>query len=108
MKPPALPPSKIGNPVKFKRPIGAGPGVPRTGRIIDEVWSEPSLDPDWGWYAFTSQLIAWDHSDKRSIRITYYYQPHGSSGWRFGGQHSIEDVVPVMRRHLQRTLAKQW
>ena len=71
-------------------PVSVG-GPPITGVITDEVWSPACYDPAWGWYAYTSQLIEWDVTRDTWIRITYYYQPLGSTSWLFGGQHSIAD-----------------
>lgn len=109
MNPPALPPSKIGNEVVFSPPVSISASPSRRGRVVDEVWSEPCFDLQWGWYVYTSQLIEWEDTEHgRSIRITYYYQPLGSDRWLFGGQYSIEDTPEVINEHLRRTLAKGW
>lgn len=109
MTAPALPTSKIGNKVVFAPPVSVSATPYRTGKIADEIWSSPCFDPQWGWYVYTSQLIEWDDLEHgKSIRITYYYQPEGSSRWLFGGQYSIEDTPDVINEHLRKTLAKGW
>ncbi len=104
---PEKPNSKIGNPVVFSPPIAIGEAPKRTGKIIDEVWTEVLLDKEWGWYVYTSQLIEWTDTS-RSIRITYYYCPQGGNQWIFGGQYSIEDTPEVIQGLIKDTLAKGW
>jgi hypothetical protein len=108
MNKPNPPKSKIGNEVKFKPPIGAGENIsPRKGKIVDEIWSGIYPDQEWGHYIYTSQLIQWDNGQK-SIRLTYYYCPHGKERWIFGGQFSIEDKPEIINKLLSATLEKKW
>ena len=106
MKAPTPPPLKKGNLVVFSPPVSVGEAPIRKGYIKDEVWSDPYLDADWGYYIYTSQLIEWENGG-RSIRITYYYQPINSDRWFFGGQYSIEDTPEIIERILKATLQKK-
>lgn len=98
--PPELPESKKGKTVHFTSP-NAVDGTPREGVIIDEVWHGPIHDAEWGWYAYTAQIIQWANGEK-SARLTYYYQPEGSKKWIFGGQYSIEESLPEMINFLSK------
>ncbi|KAB2906814.1 MAG: hypothetical protein F9K30_24385 [Dechloromonas sp.] len=104
---PSPPGSKIGNPVVFAPPIAVGLSPRRKGVVIDEVWTDVLYDKEWGWYAYTAQLIEWA-DDSRSIRLTYYYHPEGAKNWRFGGQYSIEDKPEVIHGLIRATLKKGW
>lgn len=100
---PSPPTSRIGNPVYFVPPEAVPGGKPREGKIIDEIWSEVIPDSEWGWYVYTSQIIRWQ-SDDTSVRLTYYYMPHGNQDWVFGGQYSIEENLNDMELFLSKTL----
>ena len=103
---PAPPGSKIGNEVTFSPPVAVGEAPTRRGKVIDEVWTDVFPDDDWGWYVYTSQLIEWA-DETRSIRMTYYYQPEGSTSWLFG-QYSLEDTPSIIQGLIRDTLAKNW
>jgi hypothetical protein len=99
---PAPPGSKIGNKVVFSPPKAVAGMPKRIGRVKEEVWSDV-YQSEWGWYAYTSQLIEWSDAS-RSIRLTYYYYPEGGKGWRFGGQTFLEDRPEIINALIRETL----
>lgn len=103
---PAPPGSKIGKPVVFSPPKAVAGMPKRHGTVKAEVWSEV-FRSEWGWYAYTSQLIEWADGS-RSIRMTYYYHPEEGKGWRFGGQTSLEDRPDIINGLIRDTLARGW
>ena len=99
-------PIRQGQPVNFSPPKAVN-SVARKGKVIDAVSVGPVKDKDWGWYLYFSELIAWDNGKQRSIRLSYYYAPFGSTKWLWGGQYSIEESASVIKELLEMTLLKK-
>ncbi len=91
--------------MNFNPPEAVPDGKPRKGKVVDYVDVDPVEDPEWGWYYYVSELIEWSGGGK-SVRLAYYYAPHGSNRWLWGGQYSIEDEPLVIKALIDRTLAK--
>jgi hypothetical protein len=98
-------PVRRGAEVNFNPPEAVPDGKPRKGKVVDYVDVDPVEDPEWGWYYYVSELIEWSGGGK-SVRLAYYYAPHGSNRWLWGGQYSIEDEPLVIKALIDRTLAK--
>jgi hypothetical protein len=112
--------SRIGRPTHFGAPrdVKQKGGKEGYGRIIDEVWTDETLNDSephqrpchwgaecWGDYSFCSQLIEWVDGT-RSIRLAYYRRRCGEDHWEYASQTTVNSEWLTIKVLLEKTLAK--
>jgi hypothetical protein len=100
-------PKRVDSEVSFSAPKAVVEATSRKGRVLDAVSVGPVKDEEWGWYLYFSELIEWEGERSKSVRLSYYYAPFGSTRWLWGGQYSIEESASVIKELLEKTLQKK-